>query len=76
YDAPNPYVFRKHHKPCGQPAVEGGIESIRPLPAQLGHFDRMNATPSDLPLMSAGFAIYPVPPQRGQSLEAIVPLSC
>jgi len=34
---------------------------------------RINATPSDLPLMSAGRAIYPVPPQRGQSLGSTRP---
>jgi hypothetical protein len=64
---------RKHHRPCGQPAVEGGIEFFRPLPAQVGHFKRINATPSDLPLMSAGRAIYPVPPQRGQLFGGGVP---
>jgi len=68
--------FRKHHRPCGQPAVDGGTRSFRPLPAQAGHFMRINATPSDLPLMSAGLATYPVPPQRGQSFGAIIPLNC
>jgi hypothetical protein len=68
--------FRKHHRPCGQPAVEEGIELFRPLPAQVGHFRRINATPSDLPLTSAGRAIYPVPPQRGQLFGSILPLSC
>jgi hypothetical protein len=68
-----PVRFRKHHRPCGQPAVEGGSEFFRPLPAQAGHFKRINATPSDLPLMSTGRAIYPLPPQRGQSFGATHP---
>jgi hypothetical protein len=72
-DAPGTYVFRKHHRPCGQPAVEGGIELFRPLPAQAGHFMRINATPSDFPLMSTGLATYPVPPQRGQSFGSTLP---
>ena len=37
------------------------------MPAQAGHFNRINATPSDLPFKSTGFATYPVPPQFGQS---------
>jgi hypothetical protein len=37
------------------------------VPAQAGHFNRINATPSDLPFKSTGFATYPVPPQLGQS---------
>jgi hypothetical protein len=37
------------------------------VPAQAGHFKRINATPSDLPFKSTGFATYPVPPQLGQS---------
>src|SRR5271168_944871 len=65
--------FRKHHRPCGQPAVVGGIEFFRPLPAHAGHFKRINATPSDLPLMSAGRAMYPVPAQRWQSLGSNPP---
>ena len=65
--------FRKHHRPCGQPAVEGGVEFLRPLPAQAGHFKRINAMPSDLPLMSTGRAMYPVPPQRGQSFGSTDP---
>jgi hypothetical protein len=76
YDAPGSYVFRKHHRPCGQPAVEGGIERFRPLPAQAGHFMRINATPSDLPLTSTGLATYPVPPQRGQSFGFTPPPHC
>jgi hypothetical protein len=40
---------------------------VRPLPAHAGHFTRINATPSDLPLTSTGLATYPVPPQRGQA---------
>ena len=63
-------TFRKHRRPCGQPAVEGGIERFWPVPAQAGHFKRMNATPSDLPFKSTGFATYPVPPQLGQSSGA------
>jgi hypothetical protein len=68
--------FRKHHRPCGQPAVVGDAEFFRPLPAQVGHFKRVNATPSDLPLISTGLATYPVPPQRGQLFGSILPLSC
>ena len=68
-----PVRFRKHHRPCGQPAVEGGVEFLRPLPAQAGHFKRINAMPSDLPLMSTGRAMYPVPPQRGQSFGSTDP---
>jgi hypothetical protein len=59
--------FRKHRRPCGQPAVVGEIVRFRPVPKQAGHFDRINATPSDLPFKSTGFATYPVPPQFGQS---------
>ena len=33
----------------------------------------MNATPSDLPFKSTGFATYPVPPQFGQS-SGVTPL--
>ena len=58
---------RKHRQPCGQPAVVGEIGGFRPLPAQTGQTVRINATPSDLPFKSTGFAIYPVPPQFGQS---------
>jgi hypothetical protein len=65
---PGPYVFRKHHRPCGQPAVEGDMELFRPLPKQAGHLIRINATPSDLPQLSTGLATYPEPPQRGQSV--------
>jgi hypothetical protein len=71
--APGLVRFRKHHRPCGQPAVEGGFEFLRPLPAQVGHFKRINAMPSDLPLMSTGRAMYPVPPQRGQSFGSTDP---
>ena len=65
--------FRKHHRLCGQPAVVGGTEAFRPLPAQVGHFKRINATPSDLPLMSTGLATYPVPPQCGQLFGSTPP---
>ena len=44
-----------------------GVGFLRPLPLQAGHFRRIKATPSDLPLMSTGLAMYPVPPQCGQS---------
>jgi hypothetical protein len=40
------------------------------VPPQAGHFKRINATPSDLPFKSTGFATYPVPPQFGQSSGA------
>jgi hypothetical protein len=60
-------TFRKHRGPCGQPAVFGGIGRFRPLPPQAGHLTRINATPSDLPFKSTGFAINPLPPQFGQS---------
>src|SRR5258706_11554066 len=63
-------------RPCGQPGVEGDGELFRPLPAQAGHFKRIKATPSDLPLMSTGRAIYPLPPQRGQSFGATRSPSC
>jgi hypothetical protein len=63
-------TFRKHRRPCGQPAVVGGIGCFRPVPLQAGHFERINATPSDLPFKSTGFATYPVPPQFGQSSGA------
>ena len=43
---------------------------FRPVPPQAGHFRRINATPSDLPFKSTGFATYPVPPQFGQSFGA------
>jgi hypothetical protein len=58
--------LRKHRRPCGQPEVDG-VGFLRPLPLQAGHFSQINATPSDLPLMSTGLAMYPVPPQCGQS---------
>ena len=68
--------FRKHRRPCGQPVVDG-VGFLRPLPLQAGHFKRMKATPSDLPLMSTGLAMYPVPPQSGQSFGFTPsPLSC
>jgi hypothetical protein len=44
------------------------MELFRPLPKQAGHLIRINATPSDLPLLSTGLATYPEPPQRGQSV--------
>jgi hypothetical protein len=66
-------TFRKHRRPCGQPTVVGGIERCRPVPPQAGHFWWINATPSDLPFKSTGFAMYPVPPQFGQSF-GITPL--
>jgi hypothetical protein len=66
-------TFRKHRRPCGQPTVVGGIECFRPVPPQTGHFKWINATPSDLPFKSTGFATYPVPPQFGQSSD-ITPL--
>jgi len=69
-DGPVPYVFRKHRRPCGQPAVAGGIGRFRPLPPQAGHFIRINATPSDFPFKSTGFAMYPEPPQFWQSSGA------
>jgi hypothetical protein len=49
------------------------MELFFPEPAQAGHFSRINATPSDLPLMSTGVATYPIPPQRGQSVGATRP---
>lgn len=71
-----PSVFRKHHRPCGQPAVDGGIEFFLPLPEHAGHFKRINATPSDLPLIAKGRATYPVPPQRWQPFGSTFPLGC
>jgi len=55
YDGPVPNVSQ-HRRPCGQPAVVGGIGCFRPVPLQAGHFKRINATPSDLPFKSTGFA--------------------
>jgi len=66
-------TFRKHHRPCGQPVAVGEIERFRPVPPQAGHFKRIKATPSDLPFKSTGFAMYPVPPQFGQS-SGLTPL--
>jgi hypothetical protein len=63
-------TFRKHRRPCGQPAVLGEIERFRPVPPQAGHLVRIKATPSDLPFKSTGFATYPEPPQFGQSSGA------
>jgi hypothetical protein len=60
-------TFRKYRRPCGQPAVAGGIGRLRPVPPQAEHFVRIKATPSDLPFKSTGFAMYPEPPQCGQS---------
>lgn len=69
-------TFRKHRRPCGQPAAVGGMGCFRPLPPQTGHFVRTNATPSDFPFSSTGFATYPVPLQFGQSSEStLLPLS-
>jgi hypothetical protein len=39
------------------------------VPEQVGQVERINATPSDLPFKSTGFATYPVPPQLGQRSE-------
>ena len=64
---PGSRTFRKHRGPCGQPAALGEIGRFRPVPPQAGHFVRINATPSDLPFKSTGFATYPEPPQVGQS---------
>ena len=63
-----------HHGLCGQPAGLVGVARFRPLPPHAGHLTRINAMPSDLPLMSTGFATYPVPPQSGQLSGSIVPL--
>jgi len=63
-------TFRKHRRPCGQPAVVGEIGRFRPVPPQTGHLVRINATPSDFPFKSTGFAMYPEPPQFGQSSGA------
>lgn len=68
-----PVRFRKHHRPCGQPAVDGGIESFRPLPAHAGHVTRIKATPSNFPLMSTDCAMYSLPPQRGQLFGSTPP---
>jgi hypothetical protein len=65
--------FRKHHRPCGQPAVDGGIESFLPVPAHAGHLTRIKAMPSDLPLTSTDRAMYPLPPQRGQLFGSTPP---
>ena len=69
-DDPVTVRFRKHRRPCGQPAVVGEIGRFRPVPPQAGHLIRINATPSDLPFKSTGFATYPEPPQFGQSSGA------
>jgi len=62
--------FRKHRRPCGQPAAVGEIGRFRPVPAQAGHLIRIKATPSDFPFKSTGLATYPEPPQFGQSSGA------
>ena len=49
------------------------MEFFLPVPAHAGHFIRMKATPSDLPAVSTGLAIYPEPPQRGHSLGSTRP---
>jgi hypothetical protein len=67
-------TFSSHNGPCGQPAGLGGVARFRPLPPHAGHLTRINAMPSDLPLMSTGFATYPVPPQSGQLSGPIAPL--
>jgi hypothetical protein len=67
-------TFSSHPGLCGQPAGVGGVARFRPLPPHAGHLTRINATPSDLPLMSTGFARYPVPPQSGQLSGSIAPL--
>lgn len=71
---PGAVRFRKRRRPCGQPAAVGEIGRFRPLPPQAGHFCRIKATPSDLPFKSTGFAMYPLPPQVGQS-SGSTPLS-
>jgi hypothetical protein len=63
-----------HHGQCGQPAGLVGVARFRPLPPHAGHVRRINAMPSDLPLMSTGFATYPVPPHFGQLSGSIAPL--
>ena len=68
-------TFSSHHRLCGQPAGLVGVGRFRPLPPHAGHLRRINAMPSDLPLMSTGFATYPVPPQSGQLSGSIAP-SC
>lgn len=60
-------TFRKHRRPCGQPAVLGEIARFRPVPPQAGHLIWINAMPSVLPFSSTGFATYPEPPHFGQS---------
>ena len=66
-EAIRPRRFRKHRGPCGQPAVVGEIGCLRPVPLQAVHSIRINATPSDLPFKSTGFATYPTPLQLGHS---------
>ena len=66
-------TFRSHYGLCGQPAGLGRVARFRPLPSHAGHLTRINATPSDLPLMSTGFATYPLPPHFGQLSGAIAP---
>jgi hypothetical protein len=63
-------TFRKHRRPCGQPAVSGEIARFRPVPPQAGHLIWINAMPSVLPFSSTGFATYPEPPHFGQSSGA------
>jgi hypothetical protein len=67
-------TFRSHRGLCGQPAGLVGVARFRPVPPHAGHLTRINAMPSDLPLMSTGFATYPVPPQSGQLSGPIAPL--
>ena len=69
-------TFRKHRRPCGQPAAFGGIGRFRPVPRQVGHLFWINATPSFLPFSSTGFAMYPEPPHFGHFSGATpLPLS-
>ena len=72
HDGPGSYVFASTTGRAVSPQSRGH-RLFRPLPAQAGHFTRINATPSDLPLISTGRAMYPVPPQRGQLFGSTLP---
>ena len=67
YDGPVPNVIASTAGRAVSRRSKAGLGRFRPVPPQVGHFQRINATPSDLPFKSTGLATYPLPPQFGQS---------